>query len=184
MHANIVSRVSRLSYGIVIMEPFDESRHREQDRQYVASVDMDCAMNQMYWYLRKNQDIRDQQVLRIPWRRTFRGPLPGNRMSIVLLRSAEEIPPRRRNDAVEIECTISCNVSTPYSQLTEVRNADGDSWKSVEFELEMRPTGTVLQFVAYYQGQAQQPVTITPPFHSTDGLGEDPRDRSRRFEAP
>lgn len=82
MRANIVSRVSRLSYGIIIMEPFDAARHREEDKQYVASVDGDFAVNQMYWYLRKNQDIRDQEVHRIPWKRIFRGPLPGNRMSI------------------------------------------------------------------------------------------------------
>ena len=47
MRANIASRVSRLSYGIVIQEPFDENRHLEQDRKYQHALDMDCAMNQM-----------------------------------------------------------------------------------------------------------------------------------------
>jgi len=59
MRANIRSRVVRSSYGIALMEPFDPTRYKPEDKKYVAAVGEEWAINQMEWYLQMVRETRD-----------------------------------------------------------------------------------------------------------------------------
>jgi len=42
-----------MSYGMDLVEPFDQSKHLEADKQFWPSLDRDMAINQVDWYLKK-----------------------------------------------------------------------------------------------------------------------------------
>jgi hypothetical protein len=50
----VTSYISKAHYGMTFKEPFDESKHTEEDRrEYDAANDMDLAWDQMHWYVKK-----------------------------------------------------------------------------------------------------------------------------------
>ena len=49
----VVSRVSRINYGILFTAPFDEEKHDERDRVWDEDELRWRANNQMDWYLKK-----------------------------------------------------------------------------------------------------------------------------------
>ncbi|KAF2102979.1 hypothetical protein NA57DRAFT_71960 [Rhizodiscina lignyota] len=162
MRANIASRVSRLSYGIVIQEPFDENRHMEQDRRYQHALDIDCAMNQMQWYLRKGEDISDKESLRFPWKRVIGAAPRKNQITILLMKCADDDPPTRCDDSVQHECNITCTVRS-FEDLPSYNNEEGE-WREIYFDLEMKVNGPQLEFTAYHDGRRQISVRVNPPF--------------------
>jgi len=42
-----------MSYGMDLVEPFDQSKHLEADKQFWKSLGRDMAINQVDWYLTK-----------------------------------------------------------------------------------------------------------------------------------
>ncbi len=164
MRANIVSRVVRTSYGIAMIEPFNPDIHDPQDRQFIAALGEECAVNQMHWYIQTNQNVGDQQVIRLDWSRKIRSALPRQRFTVTLLKCDRENPPRRKDEGVRIEGEIVCHVNTPFDHLPQYTNRDGEVWKSLDFQVEMKPCGTMLEFAAYYNGQRQRALQVNPPF--------------------
>jgi hypothetical protein len=57
-------------------------------------------------------------------------------------------------------------VNTPFEQLLQFTNPQGEIWKNLEFQVEMKPCGTMLEFAVYYNGQRQQALKVNPPFAS------------------
>jgi len=49
----VTSYVSKAHYGMLIQEPFDSEKHREEDRKPCPARHMDLAHNQMRWYVTK-----------------------------------------------------------------------------------------------------------------------------------
>lgn len=164
----IVSRVVRASYGIALIEPFDPLRHNVQDKQFVRSEGQECAINQMHWYVRINETIADQRVINIDWSRRIRSSLPRQRFSIVLLRCDHDDPPRRKDENVRAEGEIVCQVHTPFEHLPQYTNRDGEIWRAVDFQVEMKPIGTMLEFAVVYNNQRQHALQVNPPFATED----------------
>ncbi|CZR52990.1 uncharacterized protein PAC_02868 [Phialocephala subalpina] len=146
-------QTTRASRGILpkeIIEPFDDRLHKAEDRIYVASVDGFCAMHQMYWYIRaasdscllaswnmcskvQNEVINDQAIIKLDWSKTIRGPLRGNRFTVILWRCDQESPSSRMDDDVLQEGVIACTVGTPFEQLPRYTNSQGEVWMTLEF---------------------------------------------------
>jgi hypothetical protein len=98
------------------------------------------------------------------WSRKVRSQLPHNRFTVTLLKCHRKHPPRRKDDDVEAEGEIICQVTTPFAQLPQYTSKNGQVWKSIDFQVEMKPRGTILEFAAYFDGQRQQALKVTPPF--------------------
>ncbi|KAK0100415.1 hypothetical protein ONS95_008363 [Cadophora gregata] len=169
MRADIISRKVRTSYGIAIIEPFDPDIHSQDDRQYVAALGKECAVNQMHWYIQMNENVTAHQFIRLDWSRKIRSPLPRQRFTVTLLKCDRENPPRRRNDDVRVEGEIVCHINTPFDHLPQYTNPNGEVWRSLDFQVEMKPCGTMVEFAAYYNGQRQRALQVNPPFATSEG---------------
>jgi hypothetical protein len=115
---------------------------------------------------KQNESVGDQQIIKLDWSRKIRSQLLRNRFTVTLLKCDREIPPRRRDEDVRVEGEIVCLVNTPFDQLPQYTNRDGEVWKSLDFQVEMKPCGTMLEFAAYFNGQRQKVLHVTPPFAS------------------
>jgi hypothetical protein len=82
---------------------------------------------------------------------------------VVLFHCARDNPPRRREEDVIQAGVIECVVNDPFDQLPAYTSADGEVWRVVEFQLEVKIQGTVIEFAAYYHGRKQQVLQIVPP---------------------
>jgi hypothetical protein len=131
-------------------------------------------------YSVQNENIGDTQVIRLDWSRKIRSQLPRNRFTVTLLKCDRENPPQRRDEGVTVEGEIVCQVDTPFDQLPIHANRDGDVWKSLDFQVEMKPCGTMLEFAAYYNGRRQRALQVNPPF----AAGAEARSRPPSVEAP
>lgn len=64
------------------------------------------------------------------------------------------------------EGEIICQVNTPFDQLPQYETPTGEVFKDVQFQVEMRPMGTMLEFAALYDGQRQRALQVIPPYTS------------------
>jgi hypothetical protein len=50
----VTSYISKAHYGMAFKEPYDSSKHTDQDRkEYDEVADMDLVWDQMSWYVKK-----------------------------------------------------------------------------------------------------------------------------------
>lgn len=106
----------------------------------------------------------DQTIIKLDWSKKIRTPLRGNRFTIILWRCDRPSPPPRKESDVRQEGVIICAVNTPFEQLPQYTNPHGEVWRNVEFQVEMKPQGTMLEFVVYYNGTRQRPLQVNHPF--------------------
>jgi len=104
-----------------------------------------------------------------------REPPEENRIKIQLLKCGSDDPPTRKTGDVHIECEIECRVTTPFEELPSFEDNDGETWREIHFELEMRPCGTMLEFAAYYNGRRQPPVRVHPPCTNVPNTAQETR---------
>lgn len=82
-----------------------------------------------------------------------------------------------------MECEIECRITTPFEELPSFEDGDGEVWREIHFELEMRPCGTMLEFAAYYNGKRQPAVRVHPPCgNAADTAQEIHRENTRSPE--
>jgi hypothetical protein len=58
-------------------------------------------------------------------------------------------------EEVEQLCIITCVCETPYDQLPIFTNAQGEAFRELKYEVEMRSTGALLEFTVYHNGKKQ-----------------------------
>ena len=93
--------------------------------------------------------------MRFSYYRLLRGPLEGNRLEFWLYQSAAKEAPTRQTKEVERLCIITCLCETPYDQLPVFTNARGEAFRKLEYDVEMRSTGALLEFTVYHKGKKQ-----------------------------
>ena len=101
------------------------------------------------------------------WEKRVKGNLRGKRFTISLLRCDRDIPPTRQDRDVIPECEIVCEIDTPMNDLPSFINNNDETWRIIEFQVEMKPCGTTIEFAAWYKNQRQRPVQVKPPFGPT-----------------
>jgi hypothetical protein len=65
---------------------------------------------------------------------------------------------------VHIDSEIVCEINTPMEELPDFRNDSGETYRIINFEIEMKPCGITLEFAAWYRNQRQRALKIEPPF--------------------
>ncbi|CZR56001.1 uncharacterized protein PAC_05889 [Phialocephala subalpina] len=121
-------------------------------------------MNQMHWYIRADEDLRDEAIINLDWSKKIRTPLHGNRFTINLWRCDRANPPSRKENDVVLEGIINCTINPPFEQPPQYINPQGELWRNLDFQVEMKLEGTMLAFVALYNDERQRPLQVYPPF--------------------
>ena len=109
----------------------------------------------------QNESIGNE-VVRYDWSRKIRSPPLRNRFTVTLLKCDRDTPPRRIEQDVLVEGEIVCQVNKPFHEMPQSTNPQGEVWRSLDFEVEMKPCGTMLEFAAYYDGQRQTALKVVP----------------------
>ena len=113
-----------------------------------------------------------ENVLKHQWKRLVREEPDERRIKIQLLKCESNDPPTRKNGDVHVECEIECLVTTPFEELPYFEDSEGETWREIHFELEMRSYGTMLEFAAYYNGRRQPSVRVHPPCANAPSTSE------------
>jgi hypothetical protein len=151
----VSSRISRLNYGTTYNAHFQEGIHDKLDKIWDRKELMFHARNQLNWYLKRGEHIGDERPVRFSYYLLLSEPLEGNRLEFWLYQSSAKDTPTRKTKEVEPLCMITCLCETPYYQLPIFTNAQGEAFRKLAYEVEMRSTGALLEFTVYHNGKKQ-----------------------------
>ncbi|KAL4807449.1 hypothetical protein BDV18DRAFT_167977 [Aspergillus unguis] len=150
---SVTSSISRTSIGIVYHEPFDSSKHLEEDRFWYPDEGEYRASNQINWYLRRGDNVSTTDPVRFNFYRLYRQDF-GGKFGVELYSSEEADVPTRLQKGVTRHCKIDCTLDVPFSSLEDFRSAGTGEWmKRMSFDLEMVPSGATVGFVVYVEGR-------------------------------
>ncbi|KAF2420305.1 hypothetical protein EJ08DRAFT_598474, partial [Tothia fuscella] len=151
-NCRVISRVSRLSYGILCSQLFDARCHDPKDRYFMSSTGEWCATNQIEWYIKRSDELEVGRTIRLPWKRYIPPEeLIGQQITIELFQCGDICPPSRKTDSVHALCRISCAVP-PAAQLPKYTNKEGREYRIVQFDLEVTLVGNALSFAVKKDG--------------------------------
>lgn len=79
----------------------------------------------------------------------------GGKFSVQMSQCGEKHTPERETASVQKLCRIDCKLDVPFSDLPTHTSESGKEYKSLDFELEMVPSGASVEFVVYVNGRKQ-----------------------------
>ncbi|KAH7341154.1 hypothetical protein BKA66DRAFT_544029 [Pyrenochaeta sp. MPI-SDFR-AT-0127] len=148
----VTSYISKAHYGMVIQEPFDSSRHKEEDRRACPARHMDLAHNQMRWYVTKGHDVSKGDPVSMSWELSHPENRPRSTFSVKIYECEADIEPTRRTKEVHECATITFPVR--WNDLETREGANGQRFKFVQFEVQMTLLGLgKLDFATYVDGK-------------------------------
>ncbi|QDS74369.1 hypothetical protein FKW77_004996 [Venturia effusa] len=143
----VISRKSRHSYGIVKFVDFVEGFHDRRDRWEMESVNRIAAINQMEWYIKRDDDMQDRQPKKMPWKRYLPEDYQDTTIGVDLFHCDPSLPTRKA-DHVRKLCTIHARLP-PLSTLPVLRNDVGKKFHVVHFDFLMTPQGTSIEWTVW-----------------------------------
>ncbi|ORY18632.1 hypothetical protein BCR34DRAFT_473300 [Clohesyomyces aquaticus] len=162
----ITSRISRHSYGIMHNTQFEPQVHLESEKWYDPCDGIYKAIKQMSWYLKRGDDTEETSPVRLEWSRNLRtdqyGPSYLLQEKIYLCKDAD--PPSRMTQNVTSSCNIGSTLN--ISQTPQIIGADGNTYKRLDFEIEMRVIGTALEFALIVQGKEMDQSQVEVEFEN------------------
>ncbi|KAI9759750.1 MAG: hypothetical protein M4579_002135 [Chaenotheca gracillima] len=145
-----IIRRARRSYGVPTTQIFIDGYHQPQDAFVDSHTGKKMAMNQVSWFIRKNQPVTDEQKFSHKFFRHFTEIKPWRDC---LVSSALDIPPMQWNDAVSKHCTIQSDLT----QLDKGRfKHKWKNWKryyTADYELVMGLRNNNLSFELKFRSQ-------------------------------
>ncbi|KAI0517987.1 hypothetical protein F5B22DRAFT_654313 [Xylaria bambusicola] len=159
----VASRISKYSYGIKILEPFDIRKHEWHDRCWSPANGGWMADNQMLWMLKRIDRAKGetyevgktfgsslrQAVKGIGWRskgvRSFEE---------TLYISEQAVPPSREDGNVQALCSVTFFIPERFIRHNSSSYRDpheGHKWRDAEFEMVIRLRSATLDFIACCQ---------------------------------
>ncbi|KAI1464857.1 uncharacterized protein F4812DRAFT_462181 [Daldinia caldariorum] len=159
MDSTIVSRISRYSYGVPVMENFDPKKHLWRDRILDPSTGQYAADNQMRWLLKRGEMMRENDILPIDIQQAVHGigwtSTGAREFSQVLLYSDQQEPPTRRDESVKKLCELSFVIpeSVIWSHTGSYKSpVEKGKWRDCIFNLMVILGSATLEFEVYYHG--------------------------------
>ncbi|GAW26934.1 putative hsp70 family chaperone protein [Rosellinia necatrix] len=158
-NGTITARISRYSYGIPIMEPFDPVRHVWRDRFQDPATGNIMANNQMRWLLRRGEmheigatmDIGVKEAVNgIGWR--SKGNRPFHQR---LYYSDQAVASSRKDDSVRQLCSVIFTV--PEKDIRQAAKSykspvGSGKWRDTYFDMIVRLRSGVLDFIVCQKG--------------------------------
>ncbi|KAG6041415.1 hypothetical protein E4U41_004513 [Claviceps citrina] len=148
----VESRVSRMSYGIIVQELFNRRKHLVEDKYFDCLDDKWKARRQMSWFLKQGQKLSAKTRI---WKSFhYAQDEPLGIVTEEFYVSASHEPPTRQDDSVTQLCSVTWNKVAPFESLPVHYNAAGKEYRKLEFDIEMTCDGTSIHFTIYYKGKA------------------------------
>ncbi|KAF3006150.1 hypothetical protein E8E14_006879 [Neopestalotiopsis sp. 37M] len=151
----VASTIARASYGMEYRVPFDQYKHAREDKEWDDDELNWKAKGQMEWFIRKGKNISKKEPVRRPYYQLHETDF-GGLLTVALETCEDEEPPDRRTSSVNKLCAIESNLDVPFHSLPDWANPDGQTFKKLEFEVEMVPSGATLEFAVYIDGRKQR----------------------------
>ncbi|KAF1938603.1 hypothetical protein EJ02DRAFT_514404 [Clathrospora elynae] len=148
----VTSYISKAHYGMMVKEPFDSSKHSEEDRTVCPVRGMDVVFDQMRWYINKGADVSKGSPVSLSWELTQPEHSPRSCFTIKIFESEAEVAPSRRTKDV-LECA-SITFPVKWNSLKVRDGGEGRLHKYVQFDVKMTLLGLgKLDFATYVDDQ-------------------------------
>ncbi|KAF1843607.1 uncharacterized protein K460DRAFT_396871 [Cucurbitaria berberidis CBS 394.84] len=157
----VTSYISKAHYGMMIKEPFDSSKHAQEDRRICPVRHMDVVLDQMRWYVKKGVDVSRIDPVSLSWELTQPENLPRSSFTIKIFESEANTAPTRKTNEVHECATITFPVR--WNSLEVRDGGEGQRYKYVHFDVKMTILGLgKLDFATYVDGRrvAQKDVKV------------------------
>ncbi|KAF9777765.1 hypothetical protein IL306_004333 [Fusarium sp. DS 682] len=86
------------------------------------------------------------------WSELYNGHFNGE-WDIELFQCEEDLPPSRIEPTVKRFATIDCKSNQAYSTLRDYKNPKGETFKALDFEVRMVPSGAAVEFGVFIDGK-------------------------------
>lgn len=74
-------------------------------------------------------------------------------METEILVCEDESPPTRKTSSVKPLCSFETTIDIPAGTIADWKNPDGKTFKRLDYDLEMVPSGATLDFGLYVKGK-------------------------------
>ncbi|KAF6835704.1 Hsp70 family chaperone [Colletotrichum plurivorum] len=163
----VSSRISRLSYGILMNTVFDETRHLLADKYWCVLREQYRTNNQTDWYINLGAEVSAQRPLRKPYHRVFtHAP---EEITEILYYSGMLPAPTRGDETVKDFCTITWTKKIDIHSLPKSTSKAGVTYYTLHFEIEMICDGNSLDFTIIYDGQPVGSHNVSVDFEPQGG---------------
>ncbi|KAI0857724.1 actin-like ATPase domain-containing protein [Xylaria cubensis] len=151
---SIVSTIARQSLGIVFNTQFEKGTHLKCDKFWDEVQEIWQARNQMSWYLEKAQTVDKMNPVSRHWVKYYHSASDyDHNISFTIYQCNDDDPPSRMIESVKPFCKASFKIEIPYKYLPDYTNESGRSFKKVDYDVEMVPSGASVEFMVLYKGQ-------------------------------
>lgn len=173
----VTSTIARASYGMKYRIRFDESKHSEEDKVWSTDELEWKAKNQMKWFVRKvrgsptncnklrevinanvltqGENISKKEPVRSGYYQLHKIDF-GDLLTVELRTCEDEQPPDRQTSSVKKLCDIENNLDVAFRSLSDWTNSEGKTFKKLEYDVEMVPSGATLDVSVYIDGRKQR----------------------------
>ncbi|KAJ8131335.1 hypothetical protein O1611_g2287 [Lasiodiplodia mahajangana] len=153
----VAARISKYSYGIPIMEPFDPRMHDWRDRFVDPATGQLMATDQMLWMLKRGETYQIGKTLDFSFSRAVDGigwRSKGLRsFEETLYVSEQPVPSNRMDDSVKALCGVRFDVPERVIRrdTSSYRSpVEKGKWRNAEFNIIVRLRSGTLSFMACY----------------------------------
>jgi len=152
---SFISRIARISYGIVLSMPFNNSIHRTSEKVWDEAKSQWLASGQMKWLLKRGEEVVEGRVLEGPCYRsiTISPSDHGNDdfSSSLYYSDADTSPQRRSDPSVKMLCSVPYSI--PYSELRKESTYinEGKQFRDIYLSQDIIPGGATLAFRLVYK---------------------------------
>ncbi|MDI1486535.1 MAG: hypothetical protein OHK93_005766 [Ramalina farinacea] len=151
---SVISTVARTSLGIRFDTPFIEGKHLKKDKRWDEDEGIYLATRQMEWYIRKGDNISILKPTQKTWHRHFPSEEHFDNHSYEPIYQCEDDdPPTRLAQSVSRLCDIEFTTNGAYSSLEDWTGKTGRSMKTLNYRVEMIPSGASNEFKVIHKGK-------------------------------
>ncbi|KAK8078892.1 hypothetical protein PG994_002699 [Apiospora phragmitis] len=160
---SIASTIARASYGASVHFPFDQDKHLAEDKVWDKEELTWKAKGQMMWFIKKGDNVSKTNQVRHSYYEIHKNDFGGVK-SFDIHTCDDDEPPTRKTSSVRKHCTIGSTLDVPFQSLPDWTNAKGERFKKYEYDVEMVPSGAILEFHVYIDGRKQASKNTTFKF--------------------
>ncbi|KAI9842642.1 MAG: hypothetical protein M1837_007009 [Sclerophora amabilis] len=144
-----IVRRARRSYGVPTTQVFIDGYHQEKDAFTDPLTGKKMAMNQVSWFIRRNQPVSDEQKFSHTFYRHFKDVKPWRDC---LVSCVADIPPAQWDQAVHKHCTIQSDLSSLDKSRFKRKWRDWKRYYTASYELVMNLRNNNLSFELRFRG--------------------------------
>lgn len=181
------SRISRASFGAICEEEWDDDRHYPEDKIFDPILQRDVAIRIMKWHVllvrrtRISMKIRHFLTSMFPelqgqdvyvdchpsFKFTKFLSKPQEKIETAIYMSRAEEPPARQDDSVKEIFKLTWNIQVDWESLPLFVNDQQETFRKLEFTVEMKCSGGTTVFSIYHAGYKQASKNVDLEIYET-----------------